>query len=85
MEDEIIDYASLSDAELSPIIYDLINQGLSENEINQKLWGAEIDDPDEVDTFAWDNIEMNFTDGYSTDMNISFPGNISYDGNVESG
>jgi len=55
MEEEIIDYASLSDAELSPIIYDLIDQGLSENEINQKLWGSEIDDPNEVDTFAWDN------------------------------
>ncbi len=45
MEEEIIDYASLSDAELSPIIYELIDQGLSENEINQKLGASEIDYP----------------------------------------
>ena len=57
MEDEIIDYASLSDAELSPIIYDLLNQGLSENEINQKLWGPSIDNPSDNNINPnWENI-----------------------------
>ena len=57
MEDKIIDYASLSDAELSPIIYNLLNQGLSEDEVKQKLWGPSIDNPSNNNISPnWENI-----------------------------
>jgi len=48
MEDEILDYASMTDEQLTPIIHDLIDKGWSDSEIRKHLYGPEINDPDDV-------------------------------------
>ena len=57
MEDEILDYTSMTDEELTPIIHDLIDQGLTDNEIRTQLYGNEIDKPEDVS--MWDNFLLN--------------------------
>ncbi|MDP6878079.1 MAG: hypothetical protein QGI18_05725 [Candidatus Marinimicrobia bacterium] len=48
MEDEILDYASMTDEQLTPIIHDLIDSGLTDSQIRKHLYGPEINDPDDV-------------------------------------
>ena len=48
MEDEILDYTSMTAEQLTPIVRDLIDKGWSDSEIRKHLDGPEINDPDDV-------------------------------------